>query len=192
MTCRYFILAGLSVSCVRAFFPGRFSIVPPDRRLRVSGSMHAAGVAWTLKWAHRYTSNKISYTLPVCQEEKGLEKKSFSLHPDRVHSDPPSVSSSVLPSSSQTCGSASPLLSAHQWEITLWKHRMSRFTSWSVQVLPWPRAGKRFMRRCMPTLDTVFEMSPPQTATLWVKENQVGVGGGGNSDSLRQQQCVMW
>lgn len=179
MTCTYFILAGLSVSCVRAFFPGRFSIVPPDRRLRVSGSMHADGVAQTLKWAHRCTSNKISYTLPVCQEEKGLEKKSFSLHPDRVHSDPPSVSSSVLPSSSQTCGSASPLLSAHQWEITLWKHRMSRFTSWSVQVLPWPRAGKRFMRRCMPTLDTVFEMSPPQTATLWVKENQVGWGGWG-------------
>lgn len=79
MTCTYFILAGLSVSCVRAFFPGWFSIVPPDRRLRISGSMHAAGVVRTLKWAHRCTSNKISYTLPVCQEEKGLGKKRASL-----------------------------------------------------------------------------------------------------------------
>lgn len=122
MTCTYFILAGLSVLCVRAFFPGWFSIVPPDRRLRISGSMHTAGVVRTLKWVCRCTSNKISHTLPVCQEEKGLgKKKSFSLHPDGVHSDPPSVSSSVLPSTSQTCGSASPLLSAHQWEITPWK-----------------------------------------------------------------------
>ena len=75
MTCTYFILAGLSVLCVRAFFPGWFSIVPPDRRLRISGSMHTAGVVRTLKWARRCTSNKISHTLPVCQEEKGLGKK---------------------------------------------------------------------------------------------------------------------
>ena len=39
-----------------------------------TGSMHACSIRWTLKWAHRCTSNKISHTLPVCQEEKKKKK----------------------------------------------------------------------------------------------------------------------
>lgn len=97
-------------------------------------SMHAGSVRWTLKWAHRSTSNKISHTLPVCQEEKGRNKRA-SPHPDRVHSDPPSVSPPILPSASLF-----PLyISAKQ---------LSASTVWAVlqvvavlRVLLWPRMG---------------------------------------------------
>lgn len=105
-------------SSFQADFPLFHLIKNPVSPLLVSGSMHAGSFRWTLKWAHRCTSNKISHTSPVCQEENGW-KKSFSPHPDRVHSDPPAVSSSILLSTSQMCGSAVPLHSAHQWNNSL-------------------------------------------------------------------------
>lgn len=129
-------------------FQACFCIVAPDRNplppLLISGSMCAGSVGWTLKWAHRCTSNKISHTLPFCQEDEktaGKKKKSFSLHPDRVHSD------HLL---FQICGSAASVFTSIR---NLSGSVVCAFSkNGGIQVLLWPRAANCLMYRTLQAL----------------------------------------
>lgn len=143
------------VRTFQADFP-LFHLIESRYPLLVSGSMHALDGLWSERTDALQTR---SHTLCLCAKRKEAEKKELSLHPGGVHSDLPSVSSSILPSTSQIGGSVAPLLSAHQCETTLWKRRMSRFTSCSIQALLWPREGNCFMHRRMQTLHTISDVT---------------------------------
>lgn len=149
--------------------------------LLVSGSMHTGRVRWTLKWAHRCTSNEISHTLPVCREEE--KKRAFLC----ILIECPLIHPLSLRLFCHLPLKSVPLLSAHQCQTALWKHRTSCFTSRSVQVPLWPRAGKT-----VSCTDACRHYPQFQILSLWEwKRTRLGWKDF-VSDSLRRQHCVMW
>lgn len=163
---------------VCAYFPGWFSIVPPDRKSLSSPRLwQYACVRWTLKWAHRCTSNKISHTLPVCQEERGWKKKSFLCI---------LVECTLIYPLSLHLFFHLPLKSAarlRRFSLHINAKQLSGSAAWAAsQVVAYKRCCDR-ERETVSCTDacrhyTQFQMSPPQSVTVTVSKREPGWGGG--------------